>query len=103
MKKSAKRLVVIVGIGLVLMMSMKRVFAESDSESFKDLSAEWWQWSLSIPRSVNPQLDETGDDAVAGQCGSLWFLAGVFGGGTAIRNMVFVAEGTGLFFPLINS
>lgn len=102
MNTSTKRFVVIMGIGLALIMPMKRVFADADGESFKKLSTEWWQWALSIPASVNPQLDETGEDAFVGQRGSVWFLAGAFSGGTVVRNMVFVPEGTALFFPVIN-
>lgn len=66
------------------------------------LAAEWWQWVLSIPESVNPLLDETGDDCVVGQRGPIWFLAGTFFGGTAERECP-VPSGTRLFFPVINS
>src|ERR1700741_371003 len=109
MSNHIRRFVAIVAIGLAPMMPMNKVFAESengefdDLESFNDLSALWWQWALSIPASVNPQLDETGENAVVGQRGSVWFLAGVFNGGTVVRNMVFVPEGAALFFPVINS
>ena len=109
MNNSMTRFTAIVAIVLALMMPINKVFADSeneefkDSESFKKLSAEWWQWALSIPASVNPQLDKTGEGAVVGQRGSVWFLAGVFNGGTVVRNMIFVPEGTALFFPVINS
>jgi hypothetical protein len=52
------------------MMQINVAIAESDSnreseelESFEKLSAEWWQWALSIPMSENPQLDATGQSA----------------------------------------
>jgi hypothetical protein len=89
------------------MMPMNNVFADSenkefkDSESFKKLSAEWWQWALSIPASVNPQLDETGENGVVGQRGPIWFLAGAFNGGTPNRSCS-VPQGTALFFPVTN-
>jgi hypothetical protein len=108
MNNSIRRFVAIVGMGLGLMMPINKVFADSeseefkDSESFKKLSAQWWQWALSIPPSVNPQLDQTGEDAVVGQHGPVWFLAGFFGGGTATRD-VNVPEGAALFLPVINS
>lgn len=96
-------------IGLVLTMPTNLGFAESDNnmesaefESFEKLSAQWWQWALSIPTSENPLLDATGGKAGVGQRGSVWFLAGVFGGGTAIRTSS-VPEGKVLFFPVINS
>jgi hypothetical protein len=114
MSNHIRRFVAIVAIGLAPMMPMNKVFAESENgefddlesfklESFNDLSALWWQWALSIPASVNPQLDETGENAVVGQRGSVWFLAGAFSGGTVIRKMVFVPEGTALFFPVANA
>src|SRR5258708_978188 len=61
-----------------------------DSESFKKLSAEWWQWALSIPTSVNPLLelepkDPKEERCMIGQRGSVWFLAGVFGASAATR------------------
>ena len=97
MRNNTRRFLAIVGIGLALMMPMRGAFAQSPQQ----LSAEWWQWALSIPTSVNPQLDTTGENAVVGQRGSVWFLAGFFGGGTVIRKCS-VPEGTALFFPVIN-
>jgi hypothetical protein len=99
-KNNTKRFVAIIWIGLALMMPINRAFA--DSEDFKKLSAEWEQWALSIPTSENPLLDTTGQNCVVGQRGAVWFLAGVFGGGTAIRTCS-VPEGKILFFPVINS
>jgi hypothetical protein len=67
------------------------------------LSAEWWQWALSIPTPVNPVADTTGDNCMVGQRGPIWFLAGFFGtGSTATRNCS-VPEGTPLFFPVVNN
>jgi hypothetical protein len=97
MNNNTKRFVAITGIGLALMMPICTAFAES----LEQLSAEWWQWALSIPTPVNPQLDTTGEKAVVGQRGPIWFLSGVFGGGTATRTCS-VPEGTQLFFPVIN-
>jgi hypothetical protein len=66
----------------------------------KELSAEWWQWVWSIPGSVNPLLDATGDFCAVGQRGDVWFLAGNFGG-TTVRTCI-VPEGKTLFFPVVN-
>lgn len=87
---------------LGLMMSANMALAGSESEPFKKLSAEWWQWALSIPTLENPQLDSTGKKCMIGQQGSVWFLAGVFGGGEATRTCS-VPEGKELFFPIANS
>ena len=100
MKSNTRHLIAIVGIGLGLIIPINMVFA--DSQSFKQLSAEWWQWALSIPVSENPILDGTGEKCVVGQRGSVWFLAGNFGGGSTTRTCA-VPEGKVLFFPVINS
>jgi hypothetical protein len=100
MKSSARRfrsIIGIIGLGLIMPLNV----ALADSQSFKQLSAEWQQWALSIPPSINPQLDTTGENCMVGQRGSVWFLAGTFGGGSAIRTCA-VPEGKVLFFPVIN-
>jgi hypothetical protein len=65
------RLAVILTTGCALMLMMPLRTASADS--FPDLSAEWWQWALSIPTPVNPQLDPNGANAVVGQRGKVWF------------------------------
>jgi hypothetical protein len=49
----------------------------------------------------NPQIDTTGENGVVRQRGSVWFLAGVFGGGTVTRTSS-LPEGKALFFPVFN-
>jgi hypothetical protein len=106
MKNSTRRFIAIAVVGLALITPIKMAFADSekvgvtDSALFKRLSAEWWQWALSIPTSVNPMLDTTGQNGVVGQRGSIWFLAGTFGGGTVTRTCA-VPEDRALFFPVI--
>ena len=109
MKPNTRRLVVIAEIGLALTMPLVKVFADADtfrgnieeSASWQGLTSEWWQWALSIPTPQNPQVDTTGENSVVGQRGSVWFLAGVFGGGTVTRTS-FLPEGKALFFPVFN-
>jgi len=100
MKNITRRFVALVVVGLALITPIYTAFAES--ESFEQLSAEWWQWALSIPTPENPLLDTTGEKCMVGQRGPVWFLAGVFGGGTATRKCS-VPEGKALYFPVINS
>lgn len=78
--------------------------AFADSAAFGQLSAQWWQWALSIPVAVNPMRDATGENCVVGQRGATWFLAGVFGSGpvTVTRNCS-VPEDAILFFPIVNA
>jgi hypothetical protein len=109
MKGNTRRLVAIAGIGLALILPISKAFADPDTVksrmeefgSLPELTAEWWQWALSIPTPQNPQLDTTGEKGVLGQRGPVWFLAGVFGGVTATRTCS-VPEGKALFFPVIN-
>lgn len=100
MRKNLGSLIVILVIGLALILSVNTAVAQT--ESFKQLSAEWWQWALSIPTSVNPVLDGTGDNCMVGQRDSVWFLAGSFLGVPTTRTCA-VPEGVDLFFPVINS
>ena len=64
-------------------------------------SKNWWQWALAIPASTNPMLDNTGDFCHLGQQGPVWFLAGVWGGGQAMRSCN-VPEGKYILFSIAN-
>jgi hypothetical protein len=77
----------------------------SDESKFNELSAQWWQWALSIPVSTNPltELTDAGSICMVGQRGSVWFLAGtLFSGGTYSRKCS-VPEGVALYFPVANA
>src|SRR5215813_2675062 len=98
MKSTTGRFVTIVAICLGLMISLNVTLADAQAE----LSAEWWQWALSIPTSVNPLTDTTGADCMVGQRGAAWFLAGVFFTGGTVTRTCSIPQGTRLFFPVIN-
>ncbi len=104
MKKPSNKttLAAVLGAGLFAasLMPMGAAFAQTDA--YKQLSGQWWQWALSIPVDENPLADTTGENCMVGQRGSDWFLAGTFGIASATRNCV-IPEGTTLFFPVINS
>ncbi len=70
--------------------------------TYGEWSNAWWQWALKIPAPVNPVIDTTGANCGVGQSGQVWFLAGVFGTGTATRNDCTVPAGKKLFFPIWN-
>jgi hypothetical protein len=76
------------------------VQVQSFGASYGELSARWWQWALSIPANINPELDTTGANCGQGQFDDVWFLAGNFGG-TAVRSCT-IPAGKPIFFPLIN-
>ena len=69
-------------------------------KKFRDWSAEWWQFALSLPASENPLVDATGDKCAVGQHGEVWFLVGSFIG--PVTRACSIPEGKALFFPAIN-
>jgi len=85
--------IAVAGIGVTwgLMMLATVAFAQTPSTSIRDprvfppsstpfgkfygeWSAEWWQWTGSIPASENLHFDETGEKCAVGQRGPVWFL-----------------------------
>lgn len=101
MKSKTKDLIAAAGIILALLLPMQAGAAEGDN-ALRSLTAEWWQWALSIPTSENPTLDATGEKCFVGQRGSTWFLAGTFGVGPVTRSCS-VPAGKRIFFPVANS
>jgi hypothetical protein len=85
---------------LAVFLSAGTAFAKNNV-AWSQLSAEWWQWVLSIPPSVNPLLDTTGDNCMVGQHGTNWFLAGSWVAGPVTRDCD-IPQGATLFFPVIN-
>ena len=70
--------------------------------TYGEWSARWWQWLLSIPAAVNPNLDQTGGaNGAQGQVDDVWFLAGSFGG--SATRAITIPAGKPIFFPIINS
>lgn len=67
-------------------------------KTWEEWTAEWWQWSLSVPANQNPITDITGEYASQSQRGPVWFLAGTFGG-MAERTCEIPAE-KAIFFPI---
>ena len=88
---------------LSLAMSAGSLSSAAPSESYllAATTAQWWQFALSIPTSVNPIVG-SGDNCVVGQRGPIWFLAGSFFGGMAQRTC-HIPSGEWLFFPVINT
>lgn len=56
-------------------------------DSYDDLRhGQWTQWAFSIPASVNPLVDTTGQNCMVGQSGSVWYLGPGLGPVTASRS-----------------
>jgi hypothetical protein len=68
--------------------------------TYGEWGAMWWQWAFGQSPDQNPVLDPTGDLASSGQQGSVWFLAGTFGG--PAERTATVPTGKKLFFPIVN-
>ncbi len=68
--------------------------------TYAEWARSWEQWLVRIPAASSPLADETGASCRSGQAGSVWYLAGNYGGATT-RDCT-IPTGTALFFPLIN-
>ena len=66
-----------------------------------ELSAELWQWLISIPLATNPGSDKIGEFAGIGQRGKFWFLPGN-NGGVDLRTITLPAD-TSLFLPVFTA
>jgi len=97
-KKRVLAKVMLVILGLIAPLSM---VSATPPQKFSSQAAEWWQWALSIPTSVNPMTDTSGQNCMVGQKGDTWYLAGLFGEGPVTRTCS-IPESKRLFFPIIN-
>jgi hypothetical protein len=88
-------------VGALMALTMHARTAHSQN-GLPQLAAQFVQWQLSLPDDVNPVRDETGALCMVGQQGPVWFLVGLFLGGSPVTRSCTVPEGTTLFFPIIN-
>ena len=72
----------------------------ADDDPLRDLAAEWWQWTLSVPPGESPILDPTRVKCMVGQHGPIWLLPGSFGG--EVTRTCTVPAGKVLVVPVIN-
>jgi hypothetical protein len=83
----------------------KAVVAPIDSlpegQTYGRWAAQYWEWVVGVPAAENPALDTTGQYCGQRQVDRVWFLAGTFEPGTAVRSCDIPAR-KALFFPLIN-
>jgi hypothetical protein len=82
--------------GLELFAPNSRPFGRT----YAEWTAEWWQWVLSIERTENPLIDDTGRNCANNQSGPVWFLAGTLKG-PAVRSCAIPAD-KAILFPVIN-
>jgi hypothetical protein len=100
------QLLKVLGAGLVFAIGMaggtSRLSAQVQDHPLASTTAEWWQYAISIPTSVNPLVDPNGANCMVGQHDPIWFLSGIFPGGT-VRRKCTIPANEWLFFPVINS
>src|SRR5271154_6160257 len=67
----------------------KAVVAPIDSlpegQTYGRWAAQWEEWVVGVPAAENPLTDTTGQYCGQRQVDRVWFLAGTFGPGTAVR------------------
>lgn len=63
--------------------------------SREEWDARWWQWAVSLPEDINPNLDVTGDACGYGQSGPVFYLPGNFTQEPGVITCV-VPEGTAI-------
>lgn len=68
-------------------------------KKYSEWAEKWIKWSLSIPKSSNPIIDETGKNCAESQLGPVWFLAGTFG--TSVKRKCHIPFSKAIFFPII--
>jgi hypothetical protein len=70
--------------------------------TYKEWTAKWWQWVLSIPTENNPLPDDTGKNCGQNQNNpNVWFLAGT-AGGSAERTCT-IPSGKAILLPVLNA
>ena len=86
-------------------------FSKPYGQTYSEWSADWWQWTYSLPASQHPLFDTA--DCSEGQSGMVWYLGGTFTAspdpddpdviiGEAVRDCT-IPSGTALFFPIVNA
>src|SRR5262245_1253253 len=73
--------------------------SKAHGASYGEWSARWCQWALSFPLDQSPPAQDGAVDVSQGQSGSVWFLAGTFGG-NATRSCT-IPTGKALLFPIV--
>jgi hypothetical protein len=115
-----KRIIVFVIVLSLAVLAVPGVMAQSSGakvitpdsvaygRTYSELSAEWWQWALSVPVASHPLFDNA--DCSVGQSGPVWFLGGKFcatdatncGTNNVVRSCT-VPAGKALYVAVLNA
>jgi hypothetical protein len=75
---------------------------EPFGRSWEEWAALWCQWLLSLPREINPAVDDTGNYSSQNQTYTgVWFLAGTFGNNIPVKRRCKVPKFKAIFFPIL--
>jgi hypothetical protein len=85
------------------------IFNELDKpygKTYGEWTVEWWRWAFSMPKSLCPLLDNTGEKSRINQPEKyVWFLAGIFGtedNTIQPHRNVTIPSDRSILFPVIN-
>jgi hypothetical protein len=71
--------------------------------TISEWSTKWWQWLLLIPKSLNPAMDSSGENASIGQSNSnVFFLCQTIENVKQPSRKISIRRGTSIFMPIIN-
>src|SRR5688572_6507434 len=68
---------------------------EHFGKSYNELTGDWYNWATKFPLKKNPIVEDGAVDCTREQEGSIWFLAGNFGG--ASNRTCAIPSGRALF------
>jgi hypothetical protein len=75
-------------------------------KTYGQWTATWWRWALSIPESISPLTDETGENAHVNQPEKdVWFLAGTIATKDSTKEIhreVTIPSGRAILLPVMN-
>jgi hypothetical protein len=95
---------VVASIGVCVGVTLAQTPASAGPGDVTKSGASFWEWAVSIPFTVNPLRDATGEHCMVGQSGDVWYLAGTFYplGSDPVERECSVPAGTAFFVPAVN-
>ena len=87
-------------------LNIPEVFPTNSSpygQSYEQWTVEWWNWAFSIPKYINPLMDNSGQHCAEGQGGPVWYLAGTTGNTHFAERSCHVPRGKSILFPILAS
>jgi hypothetical protein len=71
-------------------------------KSWEEWAAVWYRWMISIPKDINPCVDQTGHQCSINQYNeNVWFLAGTFGNEMTVTRNCRIPFKRAILFPIL--